>query len=138
MKRSGRSVRLASRVIEIDDDWLALSQLAIRKAMVRVGAIRARSDDDEIDNGMLLQDELFQFVGHLGLGAAGLQKLWNLRVDCVDGMTSLAQLSNLSLVFAGKEFGQCVSGQFIAGVWKQILETQHVVCSQRLSQRYLA
>ena len=123
---------------DIDDDWLALSQHAIRKAMVRVGAIRARSDNDEIDNGVLPQDELFEFVGYLGLSTTGLQKLRYLRVDCVDGTASLAQLSNLSLVFAGKKLGQCISGQFIAGVWKQILETQHVVCSQRLSQRYLA
>ena len=105
--------------------------------MVRVGAVRTRAYNHEIDNGVLLQDELFQFLSHLRLSAARLEEFWHLCVDCIDGLASLAQLSNLSFILAGKKLRQRVGSQLIIGLWHQILKTQDVVCSQRLPQGHV-
>ena len=80
--------------------------------MVRVGAVRARPDDDERHLRMPFGDNRFGDVGgDVGLGAARHQELRHPGVHPVDGRTRLAQRVDLGAVLDHSQLAQHVGGQ---------------------------
>ena len=94
--------------------------------MVRVGAVRAGSDDHECRFRMPLgHNGVGDIGGHVGLGAARREELWHPGVNAVDSGTGEAQHGDLSGVLHHPQPRQHPGGEHgndaqHIGQWQQV------------------
>lgn len=98
--------------------------------MVRIGAVRARGDDHELDRAVPLLDERCGDVGRdLALGASGAQEAGHAAVHGVDGVAGAAQLGDLGRVLDHAALAQHGRREFGAGIQTR-RQRNHVQCRE--------
>src|SRR5699024_11542162 len=96
--RAVRVVATSQGSSDIDNHWVAGIDDAIGEAVVRVGTVFHRTDDDKVDADVLFENQSLKIVCYLALGAASLQKLRHLTVHALNGLCCLAQFIDLPCI----------------------------------------
>ena len=95
---------------DVDNHNVARLDHTVGVIVVRVGAVRAGADDDEVHHLVLFEDQAFQFLGHVVFRHACAQQVRDLAVDFVDGGAGAAQLGKLFVVLADERLGEHLGG----------------------------
>ncbi|CNV97035.1 Uncharacterised protein [Mycobacterium tuberculosis] len=101
------------RAADVDDNDVTLPQFAVRISVMRVGAVRPGTHDDERYLRMPFGDNCFGDVGgYVGFRSARDQKLRHSGMHSIDRRAGLTQRVDLGFLLDHPQPAQHVGGQY--------------------------